>query len=58
LIISKILLRINFAGGGGFLSLIVEPNRKDKFSDELGKLGLKRYSFWLDLVGTNVSKIS
>jgi len=50
--------KISGAGGGGFLSLIAEPNRKDKLSDELEKLGLKRYNFGLDSEGTSVSQIN
>jgi len=50
--------KISGAGGGGFLLLIAEANKKDQITNELQKLGLKRYSFGLDSGGSNVSQIS
>jgi len=50
--------KISGAGGGGFLSLIAEPNKHSELSDELGKLGLKKYRFGMDSSGTTVNEIS
>jgi len=50
--------KISGAGGGGFLSLIAEPNRRSELSNELEKLGLKEYRFGMDSGGTIVTEIT
>ena len=49
--------KISGAGGGGFLSLIVNKDNHKKVSNKLTKLGLVEYRFGLDSNGTTVSEI-
>ena len=49
--------KISGAGGGGFLTLVAEPTLHNTLSDELGKLGLKRYNFGFDSSGSIVTEI-
>lgn len=49
--------KISGAGGGGFLSLIIEPTRRAELVNELEKLELKEYRFGMDSNGTTVSEI-
>ena len=50
--------KISGAGGGGFLSLIVDANNQVALSNKLEKLGLEKYSFKLDSGGTIVTEIT
>jgi len=50
--------KISGAGGGGFLSLIVNKDNRKKVSNKLLKLGLVEYRFGLDSNGTTVSEIT
>ena len=49
--------KISGAGGGGFISLIVNKDNHKKVSNKLTKLGLVEYRFGLDSNGTTVSEI-
>ena len=49
--------KISGAGGGGFLTLIVNSKRKRKLIKEMEKVGLKQYQFGLDSSGTIVTEI-
>jgi len=49
--------KISGAGGGGFLTFVVEPTKIEKLSLELEKLGLKKYNFGLDSGGAMVTEI-
>lgn len=50
--------KISGAGGGGFLTLIVEPNKQNTLVKKLEKEGLEKYQFGLDSTGTVVYEIS
>ena len=50
--------KISGAGGGGFLTLIIEPSKHDDLIKAMLKIGLKQYSFGLDSEGTTVTQIN
>ena len=50
--------KISGAGGGGFLSLVVNKEDREEVSNKLTKLGLVEYRFGLDSSGTTVSEIT
>jgi D-glycero-alpha-D-manno-heptose-7-phosphate kinase len=50
--------KISGAGGGGFLTLIVDPKKQVALQKALEKEGLKRHHFGLDANGTVVFEIS
>lgn len=49
--------KISGAGGGGFLTLIIDSKRKLELTNQMEKIGLKRYNFGLDSSGTTVTEI-
>ena len=49
--------KISGAGGGGFFTFIVEPNRRKELSNEMKKQGLIRHSFGFEFGGAIVTKI-
>ena len=49
--------KISGAGGGGFLTLIIDSKMESELTIEMEKMGLKRYNFGLDSSGTKVSEI-
>ena len=50
--------KLSGAGGGGFLTLIIEPSKHDDLIKAMLKIGLKQYSFGLDSEGTTVTQIN
>ncbi len=49
--------KISGAGGGGFLTLIIDSKMESELTIEMEKMGLKRYNFGLDSSGTTVTEI-